>query len=408
MPVIETTEQLVSPSEVSIGPDRSSDGGFVPRPIETAATHFSRRWVGIVDAGGRVLIVIGALVLLFLGFQLWGTGLQERQAQRGLADELERTIEAHGEQLGLSERLGVRHVADAREGADHRPLFSDGTPADSERLDPFLVPSRPRPDAGAAVARLEAPTIDLDKTVVEGVGRPQLREGPGLYPVSPPPGHLGNVAIAGHRTTHGSPFAKLDELEPGDPITLETVDGIFTYRVEEQQRPDGTVSGHRIVSPDDVHVIADQGDNRLTLTSCHPRYSDRQRLIVSAVLEGLPVAFASPSASPHANRRELPDRLVSEAQRWPLKTADPSGRSSNPEGPLAETARATFDEPFQWHWQRLDEVLLWASATLLALLPLVLVYRRRHRAIALALAPLILGYPAVVLMTKLDMLAPAL
>ena len=103
---------------------------------------------------------------------------------------------------------------------------------------------------------------------------PDLKKGPGHYPESPLPGQEGNAAIAGHRTTYGAPFNRIDELEPGDEITVQTVQGEFTYVVKEQQ----------IVSPDQVEVLEDKGDNRLTLTACHPKYSARQRIVVVAEL----------------------------------------------------------------------------------------------------------------------------
>ena len=103
---------------------------------------------------------------------------------------------------------------------------------------------------------------------------PDLKKGPGHYPETPLPGQEGNAAIAGHRTTYGAPFNRIDELEPGDEIHVETIQGSFTYLVTEQL----------IVSPTQVDVLADKGDNRLTLTACHPKYSARQRIVVVAQL----------------------------------------------------------------------------------------------------------------------------
>ena len=75
------------------------------------------------------------------------------------------------------------------------------------------------------------PKIGVDKIVVEGVGRNDLRKGPGHYPDTPMPGQPGNAAIAGHRTTYGAPFNRIDELEPGDEILVTTLQGPFTYEV---------------------------------------------------------------------------------------------------------------------------------------------------------------------------------
>jgi sortase (surface protein transpeptidase) len=123
------------------------------------------------------------------------------------------------------------------------------------------------------------------------------------------------VAIAGHRTTYGSPFHDLDLLRPGDPIVVETADSWFTYRVLGDpvsgnfgSDPSG-IPGQQIVSPADVQVInptpnaaadAPPSGSYLTLTTCHPRYSARQRLIVHAVLDGAGVAKADAPDGPPA------------------------------------------------------------------------------------------------------------
>ncbi len=86
-------------------------------------------------------------------------------------------------------------------------------------------------EPGDALARIEIPTIGLDAKVVSGVQPADLKNGPGHYPDTPMPGQLGNSAIAGHRTTYGQPFYRLDEVEPGDEIVLTTVQGRFVYRM---------------------------------------------------------------------------------------------------------------------------------------------------------------------------------
>ena len=86
------------------------------------------------------------------------------------------------------------------------------------------------------------------------------------------PGQPGNASIAGHRTTWGAPFNRIDELDPGDEITVRTVQGTFVYRVVEQD----SGKGHFIVTPDRVDVLDQdftEHPNRLTLTACHPKFS---------------------------------------------------------------------------------------------------------------------------------------
>lgn len=209
------------------------------------------RLARVIGGVGRVLITGGVLILLFVVYQLWGTGIREAQAQNRLEDSFE-------------ERL-----------ADDAPAPT--TTSTTVRGDPpppsTLPPIDPVPE-GEATARIRIPVIGVDKIVVEGVALADLKKGPGHYPETPLPGQEGNAAIAGHRTTYGAPFNRIDELVAGDEILVETVQGEFRYLVREQL----------IVSPTQVEVLDDKGDDRLTLTACHPKYSARQRIVVVAVL----------------------------------------------------------------------------------------------------------------------------
>lgn len=130
---------------------------------------------------------------------------------------------------------------------------------------------------GKALTRLEIPALELDTVVVEGTTPAALRAGAGHYPKTPLPGELGNVAIAGHRTTYGRPFNRMDDLKPGDKIILTTPIGKHTYEVTT--RP-------WVVDPSDWSAINDyqEGGSFLTLTSCHPEGSAAYRIIVRAEL----------------------------------------------------------------------------------------------------------------------------
>lgn len=130
---------------------------------------------------------------------------------------------------------------------------------------------------GKALTRLEIPAIDLDVIVVEGTTPAALRAGAGHYPKTPLPGEPGNVAIAGHRTTYGRPFNRMDDLKTGDKIILTTPIGKHTYEITGQPF---------VVSPNDWSVITDykEGGSFLTLTSCHPEGSAAYRIIVRAKL----------------------------------------------------------------------------------------------------------------------------
>lgn len=130
---------------------------------------------------------------------------------------------------------------------------------------------------------MRIPKIKLEKAVVQGTGVADLKKGPGHYTQTPLPGEKGNVGIAGHRTTYGAPFADIGELNTGDDIFITTRQGTFNYKV--------TVKN--IVSPETVSVLDPSKDDRLTLTTCHPKLSAKQRLIVTALLQG-PAAIPSP------------------------------------------------------------------------------------------------------------------
>jgi sortase A len=129
-------------------------------------------------------------------------------------------------------------------------------------------------DDGDAMGRIRIPEIGVSEVFVQGTGTSDLTKGPGHYPGTPLPGERGTVAIAGHRTTYGAPFRKVDKLDPGDRIDLRMPYGDFAYRVERT----------KIVPPTDLSVIDRVDHDRLVLSACHPLYSAAQRIIVFARL----------------------------------------------------------------------------------------------------------------------------
>ena len=142
-------------------------------------------------------------------------------------------------------------------------------------LDPPRRVIRRQPLKGDAIARIELPSIGVSEYVVEGTDVASLRKGPGHYPETPLPGDPGTAAIAGHRTTYGAPFRKIDQLERGEPITVDMPDGRFVYRVQRT----------KIVDDQDLSVLEGVGYQRLMLSACHPLYSAAQRVIVYARLQ---------------------------------------------------------------------------------------------------------------------------
>jgi sortase A len=126
---------------------------------------------------------------------------------------------------------------------------------------------------GDPLTRIKIPAISVNTIVVEGTTASALRAGAGHYPNTPLPGEEGNVAIAGHRTTYGKPFADLDHLKVGDEIVLETPIGTHTYKVARDPF---------VVPNTEWSVISQTPGHTLTLTTCHPKGSAKQRLVVRA------------------------------------------------------------------------------------------------------------------------------
>jgi sortase A len=203
---------------------------------------------------GFALITAGVVVLLFVAYQLWGTRFAEAASQS---------------------KLSKQFAAATAPTADNPALGAPQTDIAG-------------PPEGTAVAHMKIPKIGVDAYVVEGVTEEALKEGPGHYPGTPLPGEPGNAAIAGHRTTYGAPFFNLDKLSPGDQILITTKAGPFLYVVDHTQ----------VVKPTDVAVVGPTTDNRLTLTTCNPRYSATSRLIVVAKLSTIPTTPPSTVAPP--------------------------------------------------------------------------------------------------------------
>jgi sortase A len=131
-----------------------------------------------------------------------------------------------------------------------------------------------RPD-GSALGSVDIPRIGLKTVFVESTDHKALQKGPGHYRGTVLPGLYGTVGLAGHRTTYGAPFRRVDELSAGSRIILRMPYGRFTYKV----------TGTRITTPSDASALVSRaGTRRLVLTACHPLYSAAKRIVVSARL----------------------------------------------------------------------------------------------------------------------------
>jgi sortase A len=314
---------------------------------------------------GRTLVATGLLLLGFVAYQLWGTAIQTARAQSSLQSEFDDLLALAGPVpstvattepapdpddpvVGTIERppsqtLPVPGAPGATVPGDTVP----GATVPGETVPPIeptvpttppptappgLVPAGAGPAPGDPVVRLEIPRLGLEQIVVSGVDTSSLRKGPGHYPDMAFPGEAGNAGIAGHRTTYGAPFEDLDKLDPGDEIITTTPAGRFVYRVRSQT----------IVAPEDSYVLADTGAPVLTLTTCHPRFSTAQRLIVVADLQaeesdaalapGLTAGWFGPGGGPPVPDTVPPPVSPTAVPGDPADPADPGAG-----GPAAGT-----------------------------------------------------------------------
>jgi sortase A len=208
---------------------------------------------------GKTLISMGVGVLLFVAWTLWGTGIYTAREQATLVRQF-----------------------------DQAPLLPEHQ-VQQQANSGFVKVKAFRPRPGSAVFRINIPSIDLHQVVVEGVDTDHLRRGPGHYPTCRAgfelcidgydnegwPGEKERVIVSGHRTTYGAPFWDLDKLQRGDEVRVETRWGDFVYRVTEST-----------VVDDSSRTIAVPGNQaELVLTTCNPKFSAAERLIVYAEMD---------------------------------------------------------------------------------------------------------------------------
>ena len=199
---------------------------------------------------GWTLIWSGLFIFGYLGWQLFVTDLVNARVQAAAEETLEVMLDEARESPPV-----VEEVEDEA-GAIVEYYPEDAGPEDQ------------------AFASLGVPRLSLESVVFEGVTAATLSKGPGHMPGTPLPGQPGNSVISGHRTTYGRPFFDFDQLGPGDLIEVETTIGMHVYEVRESF----------VVEPTEVWVVDDRPGAWLTLTTCHPKLSARERLIITAEL----------------------------------------------------------------------------------------------------------------------------
>lgn len=140
---------------------------------------------------------------------------------------------------------------------------------------PVMTPPPPR-EPVIQIGRIQIPKLGLDAPLHEGVSLRVINHGPSHWPGTALPGEIGNVVVAGHRTTYTKPFRHIDSLVPGDQVIFEH-DGVrWVYE---------TV-GSEVVTPDGTHILNQTREKTATLFACHPPGSARYRYVVHLRLVG--------------------------------------------------------------------------------------------------------------------------
>ncbi|MGW7575418.1 class E sortase [Streptomyces sp. NPDC054765] len=251
----------------------------IPVVVQGRRTRRSRT-ARALWTGAELAVTLGAVLLLLVVHQLWWTN---RQAQHAAHDQVAR-LERQWDARPPSPAAPAGPGDDGAAAQSARSTPPPRTPA--HRTAGRLPP--PGPDLAYAVLRI--PRIGLTAPVAQGVGKAAvLNKGyVGHYPHSAQPGEAGNVALAGHRNTHGEPFRHLDRLRTGDTVLLDTDRARYTYVVRRtlpRTTPgDGTVLA--TVPYSSVHPAYrfTAPGAYLTLTTCTPEYTSTYRLVVWGVL----------------------------------------------------------------------------------------------------------------------------
>lgn len=275
---------------------------------------------------GKVFITLGLLILAFVGYQLWGTGIEFRANQRDLASEFRRTVASNVQtSTTVTDTPAVESTPETDTPTTGNAGTGDSDPETSSTGLPTTTNPLDRLKQGDVLAAITMPSISSTTYyIVSGVGSADLKRGIGHYPKTALPGQFGNAALAGHRTTYGAPFENIDRLRAGDVVVVDTINGgHYEYVVE----------GHEIIKPEQIEVLAAPKDPEavlLTLTTCHPKRSVAQRLIVHARLRPETSSAVAPRSDTYSAETPAPPAIA------PTTTA----ASSTPEEQPAETSAA--------------------------------------------------------------------
>jgi sortase A len=292
---------------------------------------------------GLAMVTGGIVVLAFAAYQLFGTTLAEQKAQTRLQHSFAAAMAQSAKATSptssptTTSRSGSNGSGRAKGsggskgkgGHSGRPAGGGGAASGDKPTVGSAGSISPSAPPGTALDHLVIPEIGVNKYVVQGTGPSDLAEGPGHYIGTPLPGQRGNAAIAGHRTTYGAPFYRLNKLSIGARIYLTATSGrIYVYRVVAT----------KVVSPSDVTVLDPTKNAVLTLTTCNPPFSATSRLVVVADLLGRPLAATA--TTPATTSPTTAPADTSPAGTSPTGTS-PAGTTAGPTTPVATSPAGT-------------------------------------------------------------------
>lgn len=235
----------------------------------------------VVGVFGELLITAGVFVLLFLGWQLWWNSIVLTNEQTSDASS-------------LADDWKLPVVTGTTPTSTPTPTSTD-TAAPANYGDPAVMGA---PSTGTDFAIIYVPRFgaDFKRTIAEGVDPHTVlnKGGAGHYEDTQMPGEVGNFAIAAHRDGWGSAFIKINELQIGDPIYVETQDGWYTYRYRDTEYV--TPYGVGVIDPVPQVEGATPVDRLITLTSCNPLYIASERIIAYGAFESWQPRSAGPPA----------------------------------------------------------------------------------------------------------------
>jgi sortase A len=236
---------------------------------------------------GELLITLGVVVFLFIGYELWFTGLYTEHAQSDFKRQL---ATEWASPPTPTTSAGPASSASPGTTPSGSPGPTSVPAASAPAIAPIALP-------GDAIGIIRIPRLGAKYgyAIVEGVSTDDLKKGPGHYPGTANPGGVGNFVVSGHRTTYLAPFNGIGELVVGDAIVIETRDTWYTYLVTKTQTVLPTDTAVVLPVPGQARATPTQA--LITLTTCTPKYSASHRLIVTGLLQSaLPKSAGTPPA----------------------------------------------------------------------------------------------------------------